>query len=272
MASESGEQDVVGEGLSDELDAWLRQRADDLDVSREELLAQLAGSYRLAVESNGDAGAALGADADAAGLDDLDDRIERAVAEATEERIGRLEQRVGGRIEELEAEFDAKIDEIRKRVVQLKADLDSAAPADHDHEAFERVEELAAEVEDLEESVASLREAGGSGDAGSVAELEEKVTTVASAVVDLREADRGDGSERTRRAALQELKRQAGQAGVETADCGACGSEVNLALLTEPACPQCETELRDLSVSSGFLFDSATVGSGAGEETPGGES
>jgi len=255
MASGSSGRDAVGGGLPEELDAWIRQRADDLGVPREELLAQLVGSYRLAVESDVDA--TPGTDAAAAGLDD--------------------------RIDALEAEVDEKIDEIRKRVVQLKDEIDRAGDADHDHEAFERVEALAGEIERLDgeterldAAVASLREAD-EDHAAAVADLDEKLTTVASAVVNLREAD-GNGSAgaaEPRRAALAELKRRAGEIGVDTADCDACGNEVNLALLTEPACPHCETELRDVTASSGLLFGSATVGhagddGGNGHDAPGG--
>lgn len=255
MASESSDGEMASGGLPEDLDVWLGQRADELGVPRDDLLAGIVGSYRLVVESDADdVPVRLG---DGEPPADVDDRI----AATVEERTGRFEERVGERIQTLEAELDEQLDEIRKRVVEVKNGVDAAAPADHDHEAFDRIDELAERVDRLESAVSSLRESGGAGaDAEAIEALDEKLTKVASAVVALREADAGHGSQAVRREALAELKRQAGQLGVESAECDACGSEVNLALLTEPACPHCETELREVTDSAGWLFGSASVG------------
>jgi predicted Zn-ribbon and HTH transcriptional regulator len=244
-------------GVPEDLDVWLGQRADELGVPREDLLAGIVGSYRQVVESDADDVAARLGDGEPP--PDVDDRI----AATVEERTTRFEERVGERIQTLEAELDEQLDEIRKRVVEVKNGVDAAAAADHDHAAFERIDDLADRVDRLESAVSSLRESGGAGaDAETIETLDEKLTKVANAVVALREADGIDGTREIRREALAELKRQAGQLGVESAECDACGGEVNLALLTEPACPHCETELREVTDSTGWLFGSASVGNG----------
>lgn len=256
MASESSDGEMASGGLPEDLDVWLGQRADELGVPRDDLLAGIVGSYRLVVESDADdVAAAVEGEPPA----DVDDRI----ATAVEERTGRFEERAGERIRTLEAEIDEQLDEIRKRVVEVKNGVDAAAPADHDHAAFDRIDDLAERVDRLESAVSSLRESGGAGaDADAIEALDEKLTKVASAVVALREADGIDDTRGVRREALAKLKRRAGQLGVESAECDACGSEVNLALLTEPACPHCETELREVTDSTGWLFGTASVGNG----------
>ncbi|ELY49214.1 hypothetical protein [Natronolimnohabitans innermongolicus] len=182
----------------------------------------------------------------------------------------------------LQAELDAQreeftelLEDVRRRVIQVKRETDAKAPADHDHEAYaasDALDGVAADLAALRDDHAALASTVDDGfdNVETVLEdvlaetetLDERTTTLASVLVDLRER-RTDADRRERhREAADELKLAANRLGIRTADCDECDETVDLALLTAPACPHCATQITDLEKRQGF-FGSDTLVTGA---------
>ena len=267
MASEPTDSRSVALDLPATLDEWLTERAADMGVEREELLVQLVSSYQVATESeNGEAVTAFETALDDGAADierAVEDAVDDAVADAVpdEQTVARqVDQQIDERLDSLEAGIEDKLDDIRRRVVQVKQEADSKAPPDHDHEAFARLDDLERQVSGLSEQIAELEtavtepaEAGGEIEA-ELADVQSKLTQLARIVVELR--DGGTGGETEAEAALSRIKTTAAREGFERADCGACGEAVSLALLTEPTCPHCGSRFRDVVAGSGGMFGS----------------
>lgn len=213
MASESTDGDRVSSEA--DLDTWLEARADALGLDRDAFVERLLAAYRTAVT-----------DADVA-----------------------VDAAPSARLDEIEREHQAHLEDVRKRVLQVKATAEERAPMDHHHEAFDRLDELDEQVSVLADEVESLAATTEELDdrdvatEAALAEVEEKLTRVARAVVQLREDDADETlpapvddakSER-----LADLHRIAAREGYERATCGACGETVHVGLLPEAACPAC---------------------------------
>lgn len=279
MASESAEEGSETVSLGPELEEWLDAQAAELGVDRETVLVRLVATARAVdLEDPTDAEALATALAEtepvqsavAAAADDLaTDRVEAAVDEAVAARLADgpevVEDLLSDRLDAIRGDFRAKLDDVRDRVVQVKKEVDAKAPADHTHDELARVDAMGSRLATLEETVqtletdvASLSETveGAAADDGSdpevdaaIEELQDRLTTVAWVVRDLREAHEStDGS-----AALQELKREAARLDVSRANCERCGEGVAIALLTEPACPHCDATVTSVAESTGFF-------------------
>jgi DNA repair exonuclease SbcCD ATPase subunit len=261
MENESTEGRTLSLELPAALDEWLTERASELDVDRSELIRQLIGGYQVAVDTTDEESveALEGAietgtlDIEAAVQDAVDDAVSSAAPD--EAAIAdRVTDQVDDRIDALDAEMDEKLDDIRRRVVQVKQEADAKAPADHTHAELERLEQVSGEVERLSERLAELTEETGQDDdiAAELEDVQGKLTRLARAVVSMREDENGDRDE-----ALADIRRKAAREGYEQATCGACGESVRVGLLPEAACPHCDSPLGDIIDGSGGLFGSS---------------
>jgi rubrerythrin len=180
------------------------------------------------------------------------------VADRVAEATGAVRTQLGDRIDGVEAEFRELIEDVRERVIQVKGEADAKAPADHGHEEFERLDDIEADVAELEAEIASLRE---SVDAAAdehdvavedleaeLATVQERLRSVAWVANDLREAVEADGME-----AVDRIKRAAAKADVDRARCESCGTGVEVALLTDPNCPHCDATVTDVEPATGFF-------------------
>lgn len=214
--------------LPDELSNWLDQRATAAGVDREELVRQLVSAYRVATED--------------------DATFEESVATVVDARVSGLE-----------ADVEEKIDDVRKRVLQLKRDVDGKAPADHDHEGLERVEAVDRRLESVVDDLESLRDDLDALDERTdeheeaIDDVRDKLVRLASAVVRLDDASSGQ---------LSTLRRAAARAGVDEAACDACEGTVHVSLLSEAICPHCGTGLADVEPGSGFFSGPRLVAGG----------
>ena len=233
MASESTEDGSLTLNLPGELDEWLSARAQSLGVDREVVLLQLLSSYRAA--------------------DELEDE---SIPVADPDTV---EQMVSDRMAAVEQRHEEDIEDVRGRVVQLKRELDGKASAGHDHEQFEQVEDIQAEVADVRSAVDDIEDEMDS----TVAEhdvmiediderlsnLQERMKTVAWVVSDLRDAYESQGGLE----AVDRIKRAAAKADVERAKCENCGDGVSIGLLTDPECPHCQATVTNVEAASSWF-------------------
>ena len=193
---------------------------------------------------------------------------------------------IRSRVDDLDADVDEKVTDLRERFVSLYRDLESKAPADHAHEeTADRLDSVAA---DLNEVATELDSVGGEldsveGGLYSVEEdldaatddlatvenrladveaqvddldsdkIEDKLSRVASAVLRARRRLEALETEQDDRQRLDALMVAANQYGVETAACGDCGETVRLGLLTTPECPHCSRAFTDLEPQAWFF-------------------
>ena len=253
MATESADEPELSVSLPPPLEEWVDEHAASLDVDREELLVQVVSAYRAAADL----------DADAAGggsAPDLETLREEVRAEVETQLADHdVDARaVDDRVDTLESEIEEDLKSVRNRVLQLRDALRSRADADHTHEEFDRLadrlDDVAADATELSDDV-STQEA-------DLDDVGAKLDTLARVVLELRDrmVDRGD--DRTRQ--LDRLRRTANRQGVTDASCDSCGESVSVSLLTDPACPHCDAELRDVT-TAGLIFTRATL---VGPETP----
>lgn len=298
MASESTEGITVE--LPPALDEWLEERAAQVDQPREAIVRQLLASYRTTVElEDADSVASLfdiDSAVEATVADQLDAAVAASVEDAVENRLDAtvqdrlpditdaVEGRLDDRFEGLEDDFQRKLTDVRERVVQLKRELDGKAPADH--EAFDAVEELEAELTALNRELVEVRDDVEADMADQSVRLDEfesrfdefeqrlgdtedKLKRVAWVVSDLRD---DSGGRDAHQKAVDRVKRAAAQEGITTASCQSCGESVDIALLTDPQCPHCSATVSDVRPDGGIIRKKATLVTAAqleaGPQTP----
>jgi len=298
MASESREDTGVALDVPTDLNEWLDEHATTLDVDREELVLQILSSYHAAATLEGQLDAAQLLDLSADDFVDvetavdemLEERIDEVVAERVEEALEErldgaldetVDERIDARIDErladvaadreaaiddLDEEFQAKLADVRERVVQVKKETDAKAPAAHTHEELqavaaldERVNDLAATVESMRDDVEERLEdqAETTGDLSDrLDDAQEKLNRVAWVVSDIKDETMGrDAHEQ----AVDRIKRAAAQEGVATATCERCDESVHVGLLTDPECPHCNATVSDVRPAGGLLRKKARL-------------
>ncbi|WP_132056836.1 hypothetical protein [Halorussus amylolyticus] len=257
MAGEDVSESPPGGG--DSLEGWLDSKAEELGVSRDELLAQLR-------TGNGDG-------PDASQTLDTSEEIE-ALRREFVDRLEATHDDFETEVEDAREEFDEKIQDVRDRVIQVKRETDGKAPSDHDHAELapasvaDRADDLAAELDSLTERVAELDETVETGFENyedvleyltdATDDVETKLTTLAEVTVDLRDQVEMLSARHATRAAADELATLANRRGVESAACGHCGQTVHVGLLASPKCPHCASTFNDVQPKQGF-FGSHTL-------------
>ncbi|OYR82483.1 hypothetical protein DJ71_11885, partial [Halorubrum sp. E3] len=146
------------------VDAAIESAADETDVGREELLKR-----------------AIVALADSEGVD---------VPDAEEVAAIRT------RLDDLDAEVDEKIGDLRERFVDLYHDLEAKAPADHTHEEMgDRLDAIAADLDSVADRVDEVEaEAAATATVGEAVEetidaLDDRLASVESRLDDLDDLD-----------------------------------------------------------------------------------
>ncbi|WP_141212746.1 hypothetical protein, partial [Halorubrum sp. Ea8] len=243
--------------------------------------------------------AATEAAADETGVD-REELLKRAIVALAEEEGIDVPDReevaaIESRLDDLDAEVDEKVEDLRERFVELYRDLEAKAPADHAHaetakrldaiaadleRTAERLDELEADaaarstvdeavegrVDDLDDRLAGvegrvedLADPEDTVDADDVEELDDKLSRVASAVVRVRRRLEAAERDRADRERLDALTATANRDGVRKAACTDCRETVDIGLLTAPECPHCGEEFAELEPNPGFLGTSRLV-------------
>ena len=145
------------------------------------------------------------------------------------------------------AELDDELVEIRERLSALEADLTDQVAAES--EAREELEAwIETEFDNVEDVLQHLL--------STTDNLEYRL---GSAIESQREQLEPLEAAHADRKQLRELKNEAIEIGVTTADCGNCEETIDLRLLPAPHCPSCEQEFTGVTDSSWWPFDSATL-------------
>jgi predicted nucleic acid-binding Zn-ribbon protein len=259
----------------DSLEGWLDAKAEELGLTRDELLARLRngdGSRRAPEGSD----SSRGADDEFGALRrQFADHLAETQAEF-ESELADVEGDLESELAEVEREFESMIEDVRDRVVQVKREADAKAPADHDHADLreqadgvaERADELAEELASLSETVAELDEQVETGFKNyedvleyltdATDDIETKLTTLGEVVVELRDQTKTLGARHASQAAADELAHLANRRGIERAKCSHCDETVHIGLLAEPNCPHCASTFNDVEPKQG-LFGSARL-------------
>lgn len=268
MASESREEGAITVELPPDLGDWLDEQAAKLAEPREAVVRQLLASYRATTELDETESLATLFDIESEVKAELADQLDAAAAAAVDEAVA---DRLDDRFETVETEFQEKVQDVRERVIQLKKELDTKAP--EDHEAFSAVEEMEDELTALNRELVEVRdelEAGIDEQSAAVEDIEaqfetfeerlddteDKLKRVAWVVNDLREDQGGRDSHQE---AVDSIKRAAAQEGISTASCQNCSESVDISLLTEPQCPHCGTTATDVRPEGGIIRKKARL-------------
>jgi predicted transcriptional regulator len=258
MASEKSGETVMSVHLPDELREWLDEEADERDSDRETLLRELLAANRAVLTEEGTV-------------------EEETVSGASEDALD-------DRIEEFREEFMDLIEDVRERVIQVKRETDTKAPLEHTHGEFSDLEELVDQMDTVESELSGLEERletveadveSGFENYEEIVEylldtteaVDERVDTLASAVVETREQVTQFVSRHHRQLRADELKLAASQYGIQSADCESCDQTLQIALLTAAECPHCASAFSDVSPKEG-IFGSATLETGSPPELP----
>ncbi|MFD1597364.1 hypothetical protein [Halobellus rarus] len=225
------------DGLPDELESWVDDRAAATDRTREEVVHRLIAAHReLDERGGGDGGTDLAGDE---GFETVNDVLREADAESIERELDEIVERVAA----LEADLDEKITDVRERVIQVKRETDAKAPAEHDHPEIDR--RLSEGFENYEEILEYLTD--------TTDEHGSKLDRLGSAVLAVRSRLSAlEGAVETREAAA-DLRREANSRGVTKAACESCGETVHLGLLDEPRCPHCDAPFDGLEPKRRFF-------------------
>ena len=235
--------DHLEETLADRVGADLEERVET--VVQSVLAEQLDGQVAERV--------------DAALQDAVEEAVAAAVTDEVTTAVGEATASLQDEVADTRAEFQEKLEDVRKRIIQVKQETDAKAPVDHDHEEFQRFAALEQRIEDIEADVTAVEErveAALPQQEEALEELEEdlstateRLQTVAWAVSDLREAvEAQEGLE-----AVDRVKRAAAKADVGRARCENCENGVEIGLLTRPNCPHCGATVTDVEPASGFF-------------------
>lgn len=261
-----GTSDVVdGIALEGAAASWLEDRAEELDVQEAELLNRLLAAHQQ-LEADDEPVESLVTESD------LEERLE-AVESGLEDDI----EGVADDVDAAEADFADKLDDVRQRIIQVKRETDQKAPADHDHPDIEErltttakaLKDLETSHEDLEASVEDLRERVDAGFENfedvlsylrdETDSLDRKTTTLASAVLSMRESVASLAAAEAHRERAEQLKREANLAGVRVAECADCDQDVTVAQLAAPECPFCGAVFEGVEPKSSWFGSHALL-------------
>jgi len=246
MASDESATREVSIDLSEDVREWLDERATSDGEGADEVARRLLAAHHELATGDGP-------------------------TEPTPSGGGVSEDDLDERLADLDEEFTGLIEDVRKRVIQVKRETDRKAPEDHDHpELAARVDDVEQRAADAAERVAALDDAVEDVETqvetgfenyedilqyltDETDSLRERTDTLARAVIELRGELRRIAADRARREGVEELKHAASQYGVRTAECDACEASIDVALLTAPECPHCATQFTDVRPGSRFL-------------------
>jgi len=269
MASE--EHVDVSVRLPPDLEEWLDQQAADTERSREDVMREIVAAYR-SVAEDGTSSVLTEDDVEGYATQDALDDLEERVAEE-ESTLSELADRVAddeAALDDYREAVEEQLDDVRKRVVQVKRGADAKAAADHEHdELAERLDAVEDDLVDVRSAVADVED---DLDAGfenfedvleyltdTTDDLNAKTGTLARVLVDLRSEVKRLSARASRRAEVEALQLAANREGVKRANCGECESSVDVSLLTEPECPNCASTFGDVEKRSGIFSSNRLV-------------
>lgn len=241
--------------LSPPLREWLGERSEALGIPPAVLLEQLLEAHRDVAERDGDVSTALEE------LVDIEGEVESALEGRHDtDSIERIETDISdltGRVDDIDAKLTNNVEDLRKRVLQLRDAIEKRAHREHTHEEFETFDTRIDHIEENIESVLhSLDEVDSAHD--RLDQTDGKLDRLASAIVAVQRQKQAAAADD---AILDEIKQDANETGTRTAKCGACDSTVRISLLSRPNCPHCERRFEALEEPTSRFgwFQTATL-------------
>ncbi|GAB7092753.1 hypothetical protein JCM18237_30240 [Halorubrum luteum] len=174
----------------------------------------------------------------------LDVENQRSRQEQFTDRISDDLTRLHSRVEELESSSKdtetANAEAVDRLAAELREDVESLAATQREFESW--IDEEFDEIERLFEHLLDVTD-----------DLDDRLATVETELKTIRE-------EETERERLETLRRTAQRSGIDRAVCGACDGTVDVSMLDEPHCPECETTFEGVDPASGWNpFAKATL-------------
>jgi hypothetical protein len=143
MVSDRSGDTTVELSIPQALDEWLSARADEWEVDRETVVRRLLTAYHVATTHDREEGELH--------LDDADETLLDLISGGSD--------RIDARFEGLERRYTDDLDDVRKRVVQLKRELDEKAPEDHGHPSIvEKLRAVREAIEGIEDRLEGLED------------------------------------------------------------------------------------------------------------------
>ncbi len=162
--------------------------------------------------------------------------------------------------EELHEEFQHKIEDLRKRVIQVKREIDTKAPQDHHHAELEELETTVdsheSQLDRLDDRLEQQTDALNAAIDTKTEQLDEvssRLELLGQAVIDLQETVGSLRQTRNHHNRLRTLLDTANTQNIEEAECSACEEKVLLGLLRDPTCPNCDALFRELDQNTGIF-------------------
>ncbi len=218
--------------LPDPVATWLDERAEERNVSRQQLLSELLAAHRAIDESDAD---------DEPG--DLRDEFMEKITDVRE-RVVQVKRETDDK-----APADHDHPELREELADVERAVEKLDALS------ERVEENRERIDNGFENYESVLEYL----TETTDELDERIDVLARALVAVRDQTRTLATQNATRAAVDELFRTANRHGIKSAKCGDCKTSVTISLLTEPACPHCSVTFEDIEPKQGFFGSSWLV-------------
>jgi len=198
-------------------------------------------------------------------LEDLDAEVDEKVADLRDRFVDlyqKIESKADGdhAHEGIESRLDAlatDLDSVTRRLEELESDADAAATVEEAvGETIDEIDGRLARVESRVDEIDALESRVDDLDAG---DRDEKLSRVASAVVRVRRRLEAAERDRADRERIGGLTATANRHGVRKANCTNCGETVDIGLLTAPECPHCGDRFAELDPSPGFLGTSKLI-------------
>ena len=177
---------------------------------------------------------------------------------------GQLNQ-IDARIDELASEAEASREVLADRVDEVESDIDNLAAEIEtvDQSLSSEYESVANRLDDLESSVDDQHRQLANEQQRLRSRLDaefEDLETILTHLVTQADSHHDDLSRlRAERDALRSLLSEAAEHGVDAGECEVCGKQIDLGLLADPYCAECDSLLTGVEERSKWLFFSNVV-------------
>lgn len=273
MASEESGESTVEISIPHALEQWLDLMSDEWDVGRDTLIRQLLAAHQVSATLDGISDSNLNLDEAGESIATSFNQLLISSNESLKDQFSDIEHEVT----QLEHQYSRDLEDVRKRVVQLKRELNSKANTSHSHpEIVEEIKnrseddvELKSGIERLADEIDKINEKVDAGFANFRKIIEqvirqhdqhdEQLDKFASILLRYRDDLSSVSQLVADQRLLEDLTSTAIRNGVRTAACGNCQTTIDLGILSTPQCPECSARFERLQPKDGFFGNSHLI-------------